>query len=573
MASSLNQSAPIAKTAFDSLQAKQSAHSVGYTPMVTRNEECYQDLLNTATIDWKVRRQTPLVNAGYAARVLAVSHSIDNWVKYHQHVHPETKLQIVFFGCGIDVIGIWSRSLVERSGLIRIVELDMPSVCATKKQFLTSKGLVMEMPGPNITKEDELVGQIVMSDKTNLSQPDYFLLPVDLMEISALDRILDGESFIMDPFHVPTLVVSELVLAYLPPDKTDQLLTWCSSKLIQTPDSAMLLLEPLGHDETQSKRTTSVLEGYRRDYCQLFQRKMERGKSTTNTPKSDSEAMSKISSPFYPIGVSSKSVEERLRRAGFQTADVTTLGSAAAHSSSGSDFQIPEIFDEHAALILHLQSYVVATAFLHNSDTLLLRMLCPARNAVSEIPPVLTEDRIVYTVLERRDEVAMRDLFRETYVDLFDDYPAIRKMVKGIMNREFAPSLDDGNEKADSEITARYKSQGGCFFVAARYTQDKAEREVIGCVGVRCCERKDDPHTLEVFRLAVHESCRGKGIGRGLLQMVESFARSRQSPKLIAHTITCLERALLAYEACGFNVEKDSPLGSLTMRTYFKTLS
>lgn len=547
--------------------------------MVTRNEEHYQDLLQRATSDWKVRRQTPLVNAGYATRVLAVSHAIDGFVQYHQHVHPETEIQIVFFGCGVDVIGLWSHSLVERSDRIRILELDMPSVCATKKDLLISKGLVTEMPGPYETKEEGLIGQIRTAPPKNerLSQPDYFLLPVDLMDTSALNRILD-ESLVMDPSNAPTLVVSELVVAYLRPENTDQLFSWCASRLIRTSGSAMLLLEPLGHDETKSKQVTSVLEGYRRKYCQMFHSKMERGKST-NTPNSKNDILneSSVSSSFYPIGVSIRSVEKRFRTVGFQSAHVTTLGSAAAHSSKGSEFRIPEIFDEHAALILHLQSYVVATAFPHGSDGLLSRLMCPATYAGSEIPPLLAEeDRVVYTVLQPRDEIAMRDLFFKTYANLFDSYPAVRKMVNGILNREFALSSDGGVEKADddsSEITTRYKSQGGCFFVAVRYVEgNDGEREVIGCVGVRRCERKDDLNTLEVFRLAVHESCRGKGIGRHLLQMVESFGRSRKSPKLVAHTITCLERALLVYEACGYKIEKDSPLGALTMRTYFKTL-
>jgi GNAT superfamily N-acetyltransferase len=123
-----------------------------------------------------------------------------------------------------------------------------------------------------------------------------------------------------------------------------------------------------------------------------------------------------------------------------------------------------------------------------------------------------------------------------------------------------------------SAIGNYYKARSGCFLVAIRYDQETGKRQLVGCIGVRQCERKDLPKTLEVFRLAVDKDYRGKGIGRTLATMAEQFALSQGSPKLIANTLTILESAMRLYEALGYKHEKDATIGTLVMRTYVKEL-
>ncbi len=570
MASSFHQPSPIAKTAFDSLQAKQSALSVGYTDMVVQNASVYNDLLGRSWTTGKLRQQTALVNVGYVYRVLAVSHAIHSFVNFHQHTHPNRNIQIVFLGCGVDIIGLWAHSLVETSGRIRVVEVDMPSVCAAKKDFLIGNELVFQAPG--LVEGQVLMGQMKKGAAVEFSQADYFLLPIDLGDISALNQLLRN-NHVLDPSVVPTLVVSELVLTYLNSEKTDQLLSWCSSELVHTPGSAMLALEPLGYDDTNLNRTTSVAEGYRRDYCRLFERKMEQGKATITQHIEDLDESSSIN----PLGKTLCCVKRRLLYAGFSHVEVNTLFSAAACATIGSQFRILETFDEHTALILHLRAYSVSVAFSSGTDGALVRLMCPASYVHVEIPPVLAENNTVYTTLEPQHEDIIRNLFYNTYAGYFDAYPAIRKMVKGVMDREFTASSEKSDGNQDSDILARYRGLGGSFFVALHFPEGSVEGKVVGCIGVRQCERqgegKDNPGTLEVFRLAVDEKYRGQGVGRRLLMMVESFARLRDSPKLIAKTLTVLEPALKAYESCGYEMENDTPLGTLTMRTYCKPLS
>ena len=122
---------PVAKTAIDAIQAKYSAVMAGYNPMVADRHDLYQQLLEkmmarihqhqdtdettppSSTKRKRRHQQTPLVNAGYASRVLAMSHRIQSFLLYHQMTAAASfasgekkKVQLLFLGCGLDVMGM-----------------------------------------------------------------------------------------------------------------------------------------------------------------------------------------------------------------------------------------------------------------------------------------------------------------------------------------------------------------------------------------------------------------------------------------------------------------------------------
>ena len=381
---------------------------------------------------------------------------------------------------------------------------------------------------------------------------------------------------------------------------------------------------------------------------------MERGRSSNN------EEDQSLSSEgfFHPIGTSTKDFSCMLQKAGFaETSTTTTLGvvsSIAAASASASinintakTLVCPEMFDEHAALVLHLRSYVLACGLIapsqqrkqgnllgdvENDDDFLLfrRLLCPWEQRPnagpdlafirSGLPIINPREGTVYTEIEVADEASVRNLFQSTYYKEYTDkYPAIRKMVKGVLNkdlRETATTVTLSNDSTygsdnpqnttlqgirrdtSSAIGNFYRSSGGIFLVAVRYTKpsplkddndndngnsnnfdvdrQKCLRQVVGCVGIRSYEGKDADasRTLEIFRLAVDANHRGLGIARNLLQAVERYAQERRNGvklKFIANTLTILEAAVGLYESCGYRAEKDTPLGTkLVQRTYVK---
>lgn len=679
----LNQPSPVAKTAFDALQAKRSAAAAGYRPMVVANHDVYESYLErvsaatagtTTTTPRLGRRrgggQTPLVNAGYAARTLAVSSAVRAYVVHHQ-VTWAPRIQIVLLGCGVDVIGLWAHSLDPT--LVSIVEVDTGEVCAVKREILQSQNLVVVDDrdehsdegrvdvGVNEGKADTnietgkktaapfffgtivpVVGRGVCKGGDSVKMPpqttsastnNYVLVSADLMDISALDASFQRLSEISGfDTKSPTLVISELVLSYLPPASTERLLSWCSLRLCQASSSAFVALEPLGFDarrgDTAAPTFSSVAEGYRRDYCQKFHAKMVRGNNsqqkktnknsipegtTDEGDDDDDDVVNKATTIFHTIGNSVQQVSRRLEQAGFHVSSTTNLGESAAIAAASTPSKTlvcTEIFDEHAALVLHLQSYVLAcgmTGGRTSKSHRLHRTLCPwegpnpCDSARAALPFVDIAAGMLYTEIEAEEELAVRNLFEKTYATYIEGYPAIRKLVKGVIQKEFcrgehgrrrqAQCMDDHpmGIASPSVIGTFYRSLGGIFLVALRYDRSpeggdefcdtgSSTCRVVGCVGVRKLEDRkidpDDDNCLEIYRLAVDETCRGMGVANNLLQAVERFANVRQSPKLVANTLTILEAACNLYESFGYEVENETPLGAtkLVTRTYVKSL-
>lgn len=694
----------VTKTCFDAIRAKQSAVVAGYDPIVVENQGVYEQLLLQAVESplsedeiekdlipkgkLRMRRQTPLVNTGYVSRVLSISYAIRSFVSYQKLMSssrqqerlqcptaPKLQIRIVLLGCGVDVIGLWARSLVQaddKTLAVTIIEVDKPDVCSIKRKMITERGMVKNLEenitNTSITKNKAATryytGNIVLpslstsndnndssSDSCNDSCYDYVLIPGDLNDTSTLEPILllsNGEQE-----EIPTLVVSELVLSYLPPSGQDGLLRWCSNRLCRTSDSAFVFLEPLGTStKVKCTPTTSrpnagnegvitVKEGYQQDYCKKFHDKMERGRSS-NTINNHTEILSPNGS-FHPIGSTPEHISYRLREAGFAgVSSVTSLGvissiaSASVSSSKRKEndhktLNCPEIFDEHAALVLHLQSYVLGCGLSvpqmqqrkHCIDLLLFRrLLCPWERRPNTRPdlalrrsgmPIFdTERGILYDEIESRDELSVRSLFQNTYgKEYTDKYPAIRKMVKGALNNDMRATriesitMKCNNGKDDSQgpqnasyfsssdIGDSYHSSGGIFLVATKYnmepkcrigensdhlTQSKV-RQVVGCVGIQSYELNDanSSRIYEIFRLAVDINHRGHGIGTNLLRAVEAYAQQRwenqqrRSLKFVANTLSILENATKLYEKCGYQIEKETPLGTkLIMKTYAK---
>lgn len=540
----LNQATPVGKTAFDSLQAKQSAISAGYI-VTGGNCDEYKEFLSKATFNWNLKRQTPLINAGYAARVRAVSQSISSFVTFHKCRHSDL-IQIVLLGGGADVIGVWSHSLDPQR--VVVLEVDTPELCLSKSEFLVSQKLVDGKP----ENSGELVGTIMSScDRDN-----YFLCAVDLRDISALEAVVKTHLNL----KAPTLVMTELVLSYLSPAETDALLSWCSSNLCSSPNSCFLAVEPMGC--ALDSRIFGPLEGYKRQYTNLFEGKMERGASSKEGPKARDPS-------YCPLGMSCGDIRSRFRNHGYRSI-VADLGTVAASVTLSAQFCSPEVFDEHIALVLYLKSYAVAVGFSPSSEGFLQRLVCPWHFG-TEIQPNIS-DAVSITVIEHVDEENARNLVRQVYKHRFDEYPAVRKMVSHMMSTDLA-TTEVG--EVDSAIASRYKGEGGIFFVAVLYHGIYREREVLGCVGARRWGQNSKSTTLEVVRLAVKESYRGQGIGRRLLHMVEKFATERyETPiTLIAQTVSFLDEAKLLYTGVGFSLEKESALGrELTMLTYKKIL-
>jgi ribosomal protein S18 acetylase RimI-like enzyme/O-methyltransferase involved in polyketide biosynthesis len=557
----------VLKTAYDALMSKKSALDAGYEP-VDRNFEVYRNLLNKIVCSngrSGPRRQTPLVNAGYAVRIAIVTHAVNRFIEYHSKRNRNT-VQLVCLGCGLDVVGLWAHSLSPST--VRIFEVDTKEICNEKRAILLSNDLVKSFDESSLDNGAVLAGRVstACEDETNTS--NYTLLTCDLrysdqvkMAFSTLDS------------SVPTLILSELVLAYLGRSGVDGILDLCASTVCCASDSAFVAYEPLGEGTG-----TGAVEAYKQEYCQLFREKLQRGSALT-CPGKVSEGEGEM---FHPFGSSPESVESRMQTAGFPTAYASLVGKAALHAASCHGGLVsPEPFDEHAAFTLHMSSYVLACGFSRGTEKNLTSCMCPwsiisifpmpIQGMLDQIPGISID------LVEAGDQMQVKELFSETYQELAHKYPAVRKLVKTALKTDLRFSTDTNA----LNIGFTYKTNGGIFIVAAEdATNSEQRRHVVGCVGLRRCHIDEGRNrgsrgieTFEIHRLAVDSSARGRGIGRALLDTLDRFASWKVDSdefRIVATTPALLLPANQLYHSCGYRLVKEESMGGLTMNTYLK---
>jgi GNAT superfamily N-acetyltransferase len=392
-------------------------------------------------------------------------------------------------------------------------------------------------------------------------------------------------SHIVHP-HMPTLVLCELVLAYLQPDARDNLLTLVREKLERSQGSCLLLYEPLGPMKRETVETKgsaeSVLDSFQRAYSDMFNDKLKRGQAI-GTADEDG-----INSLFHPLASSSGHARQRLERIGFTHVHAATAERVA--SRLGIDWTTRELFDEHAALALYLQSYCFVCAFTERpavqdsqadsgkaspiSDALcdacdmqllreylcaewtrkdgLLRTPCHVRIGTTSIESAWA------TTIAKCDEAQVRRLFSDSYKGLSESYGSIRKMVKSALRTDLGVADADLSTKGRLQsmddvscIARRYWDMGGDFIVAVQLRGNNREsvesrdascnpcRRVMGAIGIRRWTNKECSSrsisgarhiVFEIQRFFVDKECRGHGVGTMLFDTLVERLRNRYQP-------------------------------------------
>ena len=594
-----------------------------------------------------LRPQSPLVRAGYAMRVASVAQTVHSFVKFHTHNHESSShtttpitLNLVILGCGMDVLGLWAQSLGEIDSVrIQVWEVDTLSVARRKRETLLRQGLVTPITMGNNTEEHGIVLEGCIINPTtkgetqangSLAETNYHLLAADLRDLASLEATL-GQAIKQQAVSThakgyPTLVLLELVLAYLGDSHTENLLEWCASNLLgDTSSGALAAFESLGGDTSQGTHTeaprSTIVQAYQQEYIRQFQAKLHRGKSphstaTVQTTKNESTG------GFYPLGATYQYVEQRIARlSGYNhnTVHACLAGTAAywarkQQSPSPVRLTLPpgELFDEHAALSLHLASYCLVLAFpvvptgasVDDAYTQfqLQQQLCPWLYPKSRLRQVSAVQRTYVTSIDPGEENEVRDLFEATYADLGNTYPTVKKMVKNALKKEFVPPPTgtgisnvgtDIVREGESTIRLGYQRQGGDFLVAVSYAPHggsekenaSCKRTVLGGIGVRkwhshatkpTQEQLPLP-TYEMHRFFVAKEHRGKGLGKALLQMAEAVVaanmrsrRGSQPYRIVATTLVVLEEANGVYSKQGYYLLEESAIGDLGMKTYAK---
>ena len=538
----------VIRTAYDALLAKQSALNVGYQP-VKKNQKEYADLLQIMSSRIpNQKRQAPLVNAGYAARISVVTSTINSFIDFHKS--GPGNIQLVILGSGLDVLGLWAQTIYPKR--VKVFEIDTEEICMEKRRTLASAGLLNDVHTDEhltLTNSGQLCASTSLTETVKLM--NYSLLSCDLRNTTALKGVCSQIDC-----SLPTLVLSELVLAYLGRAGVDNISRFVAEHLCTGSTSAFVVYEVLGAS-LQNYRSSAV-DAYKARYNQQFVKKLERGFANANSDDI-----------FHCLGNNKLAVETRLERAGFGFAKACIAGHAAACLTT---LTPPEPFDEHAALALHLSSYVLAISFASTVSLNLVRTMCPWSEVTKQnlVPRKIKDadgSNVVIVSVEVSDQQAVQDLFVCTYEELCKDHKAVRKMVKCALRTDLLVS------NVEPLIARKYAMWGGAFLVARRET----DQIVIGCIGVRLCPAPNPLAPLgllcfEVNRLLVKKTNQGKGIGKALLQSCHDFLVSEiglGTPyAAIATTPQLLASANRLYHSFGYRLRKVEHQGGITLNTY-----
>jgi GNAT superfamily N-acetyltransferase/O-methyltransferase involved in polyketide biosynthesis len=630
----------ISKTAIDSLHAKLSAVEAGWLCSHNNNNNSssspdddinilldgytrilqqIHDGIDDEGQSKRRRRQTPLVNAGYAARMVVMTFILEKWIDSVAMINKEEggRINVVALGCGLDALGLWSRNVLDTAltrynhhhhhagnrspKRLNVYEVDAWDNCMLKQNALEKSGILQACRTTN-NKDDDTAKDssfcVVIEGITNQATKkedhlltDYHLIAMDFRDVctdnSLLKKALDTTGF--DPTQ-PTIIISELVLAYIGYESANAILHSMTRDLLCGNECSMFAcLEPMLPTQAEqqrhsgNKKLLSVKESYARDYASQFHEKLNRGNCNSSGADEDSS--------FHPLGSNPEKIIARLISCGFSMSslDVASLRKAVATVACTRRLRANEPFDEHAALSLNLECYAVACAFVGSNND-------GVRGLIPWIDQSLDNSSTTIKITAIGDaceDTLVGNLYSRVYTHLYKAYPAIHKMVKSALKTELAVA-DSTNDS--SAIRNRFNAKGGEFWVAHAMESS----EIVGCIGIRQrktreCNDEDDkegsssPFSVveyEVQRLAVDDKHRGKGIGKRLLNaayeyalqrgsavanmhMMERKRKKRASVKLWAVTPDILVTANNLYNAFGF-VKEESFEGGLTMNVYCK---
>ena len=618
----------VCRTAVDALQAKYSAICLAQYPSLVACEENgaadvkiqardlieatqdvfqrYASLLRTMVGYFcinKSKRQTPLVNVGYAVRVSCVLDTVARFATFHERMNAVADgsggdVQIVVLGAGLDVISIWLGDMISSSSSstttnVRLIDVDFKDTCHAKKDAFRTLGIIIDSPDCSKRRSPNIIFE---GYRQGCERIAYTLVGGDLRDPIFTENLFAA---VIHP-SLPTMVLSELVLAYLPTVACDDLLRRCAAMLSsRATNCCMLLFEPLGPCPNSPG---SVLEACKHSYCDQFNSKLARGQSQQNAKAANADIH--FAPTFFPLGISTRSVELRMQMAGFRRARASTAGLVAS-LIPGLDWKQRELFDEHAALILHLSSYTVTIGFNDGSDSIFQRHMFAGGASTG----LLGRPRPFYlkgknnswawlAEIVRQDENQVRELFAQTYQHLFAMHPAIQKMVTTALRKDLIVAKgirQDDAEPEKSSIGEHYKRLNGVFLVCVRLYHPTfsgvdrlpSKRQLLAGIGSRKCTNSEIMArkmpigfvVYEIHRLFVDNQARGCGVGTSLLRLVidhiqeaESRGNGTENILLLATTPAVLDGANLFYISRGFEVHAETFYGGTLMRTYVKTV-
>jgi putative acetyltransferase len=127
-------------------------------------------------------------------------------------------------------------------------------------------------------------------------------------------------------------------------------------------------------------------------------------------------------------------------------------------------------------------------------------------------------------------------------------------------NLESDPEATDADLK---DIEHSYFERGGTFYVL-----EEKDGSIIGAYGLYPVDRQ----TCELRKMYLHSACRGKGLGKFLMESALSEARQLGFKRMILETASVLKEAISLYKSYGFVEYEPEHLSSRCDQAYLLEL-
>ena len=221
-----------------------------------------------------VSRRPPLINRGYWARVAAVNQSLIEFIQAGENTHhttpietssttasiaspfaapsrvppppfpvstnpPTIRKQVLSLGAGSDTL--YFKLKAAHQAPFRYVEVDFPVAAQRKAATIRRHPKLMSLVSAKAHQFSEEQHQTLLQQAESRAQStdsltaslalpssDYTLLGADLRDLTAFEQTLREANF---DFSLPTLILSECVLIYMPPTDSAHLLHFLTSRL------------------------------------------------------------------------------------------------------------------------------------------------------------------------------------------------------------------------------------------------------------------------------------------------------------------------------------------------------
>ncbi|KAJ9601924.1 carboxy methyl transferase for protein phosphatase 2A [Cladophialophora chaetospira] len=229
----------VQQTDHDAATSRQSAVDAGYL------EDPFTALLHEGD---PVSRRLPLMNRGTYIRTMGIDRVVDTFLL----AAGDGRRQIISLGAGSDTRYF---RLKQKRRKLDVVYHELDFEANTRRKIAKMRGHAFSATAKTRTGVDTRAEEVELSqNEAALVSPNYIIHPQDLRDLPRREAPLSG----IDK-TLPTLIISECCLVYLPPDDADAVLRYFSGLFADTTPLAIVVYEPIRPHDPFGKTMISNL--------------------------------------------------------------------------------------------------------------------------------------------------------------------------------------------------------------------------------------------------------------------------------------------------------------------------